>query len=837
MSEGVRRLSLLLGMLGACASVLAGFSLGIAFAIVGFVLTWGLVPVIGGFCGWVNEGFALDRRGKPARDWRYQHSLIASASGPASLLDLALSELDLSRIDSLAYRYILALGNTVAMLFAVGWGGLLLFRAVPTLFFRVEQFREPLARLGLTHQPMQSLADWLQGFGIDIRSVAVPIRFEIGGMSISFFPGVSFIDLPYGLYLSPLAFCAVVGLFCTLMWLHTRVGEETTAVRCNEARLILLSRLQSKELERRARQLLSSPSELEEWAQGLAEIWPPKLIATALEEGVLSSANALLILRNSPDAWDQRGDAVVQVFRHLDREDKREALRYVDGRQFAELAWDHPDSDLFSFAAGVARGFEDQGERASALAVLLPRLSPEDRQPLFEEAKKAARGISDTEPLARLIPWAPEAERADLIDEVLARSPISVGRVGPSNLGFTPDSTLAYFHLFKHARDDTQRQEITTWLSDAVWHARANFFYDELPDEPSPLRDILSRLGPLLSEPAMAHVLTKVASYQERPESEFQDERLHGSRVVIALAPHIPEPLLGKALELARSVQDPTAKAKTLTALACQLPQPDRERVLREAIDPVLAKVTEVGFRTEVGIRISFLKLMTLAAPHLGADSWRDIFGQVREEPRNHLLALCAAVQCVTLPNALPGGRDKLLREAVRMVRKGSDDLRYESRELYNSFFPALELLVPHLDDKQIDQILEGAPLKVTSSNEFHRSKVLVRWVFVLPPHKRDRIWQALRENSPGTWASGEWLWVGKNLENRTPGDLLALMPDDVREDALRIAIWKGASDWLSDGNSDRSLIVDAAPYLKPEVLSGLLALSLQMLIDKHGST
>jgi hypothetical protein len=79
------------------------------------------------------------------------------------------------------------------------------------------------------------------------------------------------------------------------------------------------------------------------------------------------------------------------------------------------------------------------------------------------------------------------------------------------------------------------------------------------------------------------------------------------SRALAALAPHLPEPLLGEALETARAIKWGADRSRALAAIAPNLPEPQRMQALAEALKALGSRYS----------RYAWSRALKALAPHL----------------------------------------------------------------------------------------------------------------------------------------------------------------------------------------------------------------------------
>jgi hypothetical protein len=186
-----------------------------------------------------------------------------------------------------------------------------------------------------------------------------------------------------------------------------------------------------------------------------------------------------------------------------------------------------------------------------------------------------------------------------------------------------------------------------------------------------------------------------LAYAQQVPEDRHQAE------VLMALAPHLPEPLLREALAAARTLENMRDRARVLATLAPHLPEP----LLREAL---------AAART---LENAYVRADALAAliPHLPEPLLGEALAAARTLGDKNLRARALTALAPHLP-------EPLLGEALAAARTlGDEDLRAR----------ALTALAPHLPEPLRSEGLGEALAAVRLGNAYKRAHVLA----TLAPH------------------------------------------------------------------------------------------------------
>lgn len=268
--------------------------------------------------------------------------------------------------------------------------------------------------------------------------------------------------------------------------------------------------------------------------------WLARYLAVPERLGVLQEA--LDAARNIDRLW-YRAEALAAFSTELSDEEKIPVLRE---------------------AIGVVSVIDNVYEKTWALTGLAPCL-PDF---LLREALRVAREIEDVseqvQALAVLIPYASEAQRPSLFDEVL----VTVRSAIP--------------------RKERARAEVLRVLA----------LHQPAPERLTLLREALEAAREIEIDSFRVEVLGLLAaSFPESERLPVLREALHVALAIDyvglqafalrELAQHLTEPLLGEAIDVAKNYRDADARAWALSALAAQLPNPERTLVLRKVLDGV----------------------------------------------------------------------------------------------------------------------------------------------------------------------------------------------------------------------------------------------------------
>ncbi|GAB4574671.1 MAG: hypothetical protein Kow0077_22380 [Anaerolineae bacterium] len=285
-------------------------------------------------------------------------------------------------------------------------------------------------------------------------------------------------------------------------------------------------------------------------------------------------------------------------------------------------------------------------------------------------------------------------------------------------------------------------------------------------------------------EPARARALGALAPHLlegllgETLEAARRIEReFFCAEVLLALAPYLPEGLLGEALEAARRIERESDRARTLVALAPYLP----EGLLGEALEAA-RRIEWESDRAEVLVAL---------APHLPGgqrqEVLRDALVAARRIANKHVRARVLGALAEQLPE---GQRREVLGEVLEAARR-------IEREFSRA--KVLEALAPYLPEGLLGEALEAAR---RIADEEARAEALVALAPYLPEGLLGEALEAARRIAD------------ESDRARTLVALAPYLPEGLLGEALE------AARVITD-ESDRARTLEAlAPYL-PEGLLG----------------
>jgi hypothetical protein len=392
---------------------------------------------------------------------------------------------------------------------------------------------------------------------------------------------------------------------------------------------------------------------------------PPELLVALVKEGVWTPAQGLAYARQVPDGG-QRARALAGLVPHLPQELLAEALaaareiRNEDAQAHALAGLaPHLPDDLLNQALTAAREIESEQWRAEALAGMSPYLSAN----LVTKALTAAREIRNKEYRAwafvSLIPRLP----ANLVAEALA---------------------MAW-----EIEDTDERVEA------------------------------LIELVPHLPQEQKGTVLIEILAMLR--EIRWEDDQ---AEALVNLAPYLPKELLTGILDAAREIRDEYAQAHALAGLAPYLPDVLQEQALAESLTAT----------REIENKARYVKALAGLIPRLTGDLRRQILNEALVAVRK-IEDECDRAQ--TLTTLVPHLSGNLLTEAMAMIWEFEKDFwRVE----------ALSGLAPRLPPDLLTQAL--ATVREIGS-KYWRTEALVRLASQLVGNQKK---QALVEALDSAW-------------------------------------------------------------------------------------
>ena len=249
----------------------------------------------------------------------------------------------------------------------------------------------------------------------------------------------------------------------------------------------------------------------------------------------------------------------------------------------------HMDAALASRALRVARAVRDPGARARALAALSRAVPEKERPALLEEALTAARSIGD--PWRRVRALVPAASRMpELARETLAREAFDAAMSIQGD--WLRGRALSMLRRIPTEKVHQRAVEAARALKAPDERAAAlSAFAGDLPlDE---LEGLLAQVESIPDEWLRQSLLASLAGHLPRPALERAVDlarRLHGTPRALALAelghalPDWEPALREDALAEARSLDQPSERAETLTGLLAGMPEGLRVEPAGEAL-------------------------------------------------------------------------------------------------------------------------------------------------------------------------------------------------------------------------------------------------------------
>jgi hypothetical protein len=247
----------------------------------------------------------------------------------------------------------------------------------------------------------------------------------------------------------------------------------------------------------------------------------------------------------------------------------------------------------------------------------------------------------------------------------------------------------------------------------------------------------LAALAPHLPEPQRAEALAEALATARAIEDANRR-----AKALAALAPHLPPALLAEALAAARAIEGAYSRAKTLAALAQHLVEPERSQVLAEALAAARAIegaysrdeafILDVALRADFEAALDRAEALLALAPKLPEPERRKVVG---EALTNMLGSLDEAphdrdrVQVLeTLAENLRKWRcDEVLGKALRPARKIKKALT-AARKIKKPYFRAkvLTALAPHYPESQRRKVVaEALATARCVANPYFRARAL----------------------------------------------------------------------------------------------------------------
>jgi endonuclease V-like protein UPF0215 family len=344
-------------------------------------------------------------------------------------------------------------------------------------------------------------------------------------------------------------------------------------------------------------------------------------------------------------------------------------------KAMADIADSLAKSGLQQEALALVKAMWLDSGKAEAMRGIIPHLS----EPFIKMALKIAQSIRDT------------SERSKTIGIVASRL------VEPlRNRTFNELINTSKNLEVKYARSDVL-SEIALYLPDTLLH-KAIALVQEFDDRNE--RDyVLVSLLPHLPE---VNLVERGLNLAQIMESEWAKEK-----ALIGIAPRLPKSQLNTALNLARKIDYPSNRASALIAIAIQLTEPQKSKVLQEA-----ASLPLTAYDSEERI--------VALAPYLSDSIKIRVLRKVLKETKN----------IVGLAPHLP---KSLLNEAIEIARKIQDK---------SDKFQALNSLLPYISEPIRNKVLLDAMATVHSLEIAEARKVfgLLTLVPNLPESLRNQI-------------------------------------------------------------------------------------------------
>jgi hypothetical protein len=435
-----------------------------------------------------------------------------------------------------------------------------------------------------------------------------------------------------------------------------------------------------------------------------------------------------------------------------------------------------------------AQQVPELGQRAIALAGLVPHLPQVERAEAMREALAAAQASRDAErraiALAGLAPHLPQAERAEAMREALATAQ-AIGKAATRNTSYYDWAEPARGKVATRNTFHYDWAEILVGLAPHLPEAeRAEAMREALATARAAARTIksegwravvLARLASHLPDAERTEALWDALYAARRTEDE--DDR---TELLARLAPHLPEAkraqVLQEALAATPAIKSRERRAAVLARLASHLPDAERTEALREA----LAVVRAIGDRDDRAEA-----LLELASHPLKAEC---------AEPLREALAVAQAfesreAQARALAELIPHLPEAERAEALREALVAAQAIWY--RDVRAEALAKLALRLAELGHPQ-----EALAVARTIENEWLRAKVLTR----LPPRLAELNYpqEALAVARAIQYSSDR----AKALTGLAP-----LVPEAERAEVLRealaaaraIELWRGRTKALTE--------------------------------------
>ena len=207
------------------------------------------------------------------------------------------------------------------------------------------------------------------------------------------------------------------------------------------------------------------------------------------------------------------------------------------------------------------RDITDPEQRLRAVVLLYSELPSIEQAAILVASLNAAKDVENGWAAARAISTVVQKIAPELTGVILLEA---------RRLSNSYARAVALGAIAKHMQSD----ERATIFAEALDAALESHFS---------CADALCALIPALPAALLADVLTRIRRLDSYPRLQ----------VLAAIAPRLRPDLIDQALTIARSINDPAPKAAALGALALRIAYPNREWVIDEALDAVLAEPEE----------------------------------------------------------------------------------------------------------------------------------------------------------------------------------------------------------------------------------------------------
>ncbi|WP_437288996.1 hypothetical protein [Sorangium sp. So ce406] len=450
---------------------------------------------------------------------------------------------------------------------------------------------------------------------------------------------------------------------------------------------------------------LDSPWSRARVIQALAPRIPEKQVPSALRAArdmgdPLPCAQALAsLIPRVPDAMKR--DLVDEVLAKLDTD----ACTDMHGRILASMVPNVPEAALGPLLA-ASRKAKLPEARARALDAISRRLSDPGRRAVVEEAFKAAKQVMHRGVRAELL-----SSLTTLLSETERVAAESTSLLAAESIA---DLSARAAAVARHPSVTTRRlRELVGMLS-----------VEQLVG----LR-VLARLAEQL-EPEELHRVWEDVVLQI--ESILTDDADKASRLIVSLAPVLPQSELPDMLCLAKTLGDKALEARAVTALAARLDPVQRDAELNAALSASQA-IEDQGSILMAALRV---------VPHLDAS-------REDERPRDDLFRIIMSLRRTTwmglklvLAEILPSLQGRSREEAIRVLRY--DGSLVPEMDLDTSDLEAGELpyeydviiaIAPYLQREQLAVVLDALE---ESQDVQRRAHILVSLAPQLDPDLRD---------------------------------------------------------------------------------------------------